>query len=403
MKPISIKLSTTQPTDIPLHAPIWRTGFRPFFLGGAAFAAIGMLVWNGAFRGAPLLAKTRLAPVDWHSHEMVFGYTLAVVAGFLLTAVRNWAGGRETARGPLLAALFALWVAARVLNAVSRLLPWIVPAAIDAAFGLAIAVVIARPILAARRPRDLGFAAWLVLMSVLAFLAHFAAARGIEGLARRTAILGVALVVLIIVVVAGRIVPNFTRFHMKVDVAPRPVLGWAAILSVAALPLLTFIKSPIPVGVAAFVAAGINLARLVTWQGHRAWRKPALFILHIAYAWLVVGLAMRGWFALFGGALPTTATHALTAGALGSLTLGMMAWVGLAHSGRPVVIAKTTVAAYALITAAALVRVFGANLFKAKYLMMIDAAGALWAAAFILYLITYAPILVSPAHGGGKD
>ncbi len=388
-------------TDLPV--PFLRTGFRPFFLGAAVHACLGILIWIAVLHGAPIL-KSRFAGSDWHSHEMVFGYALAVVAGFLLTAVRHWSGGRETASGGKLAAIFALWCAGRVAGAVSATVPWWLPALVDVAFPVSVAIAIARPLHAAKRYRDLGFALWLVAMGVLSGAAHLVAARGIERGATRISTLGVALTLLLIVIIAGRVVPNFTRFHLKrQDIRSFPALDWLSIIAVGAMPLLSILRLEKYLGAVAFLAAVANLLRLIFWKPWSAIKNPMLFVLHIAYLWLPIGFFLRGWYAIFGGATPSSATHALTVGALGTLTLGMMGWVGLAHTGRPVKSSPAMIVAYASITVAAIIRVTGPIIAPTRYIALLGWSGALWAAAFALYLYGYSRALMTPAAGGGKD
>lgn len=380
-----------------------RTGFRPFFFGAALHACFALVVWIGTLHGAPIL-RTRFTGSDWHSHEMVFGYTLAVVAGFLLTAVRNWSGGRETAKGSRLGILFAAWVAGRVTGAASATMPWWIPAVLDVAFPFAAGIVIAGPLWAARRRADLGFSVWFAAMGLLSGVAHVATARGVEGVTAHVSTLGVALTMLLIVVIAGRIIPNFTRFHLKIDtIRANPLLNWFSVLSVGSLPILSAIDAETALGIMAFVAAGTNLARLWTWKPWRALRSPMLLILHIAYLWLSIGFGLRGWYALVGGATPSSATHALTIGALGTLTLGMMGWVGLAHTGRPVKASRTMVFAYASITAAAFIRVVGPIALPAHYIALLGFSGTLWVAAFAAYLAAYTGPLFSPAANKGSD
>ncbi|MCL4236023.1 MAG: NnrS family protein [Deltaproteobacteria bacterium] len=386
-----------------LPVPFLRTGFRPFFFGAAVFACAGVLGWIGTLHGAPF-PKSRFSASEWHSHEMVFGYALAVVAGFFLTAVRHWSGGRETASGAKLAVIFALWCAGRLAGFASAALPWWIPAAFDLTFPVAVGVVIARPLHAAGRHRDLGFSAWLVAMGVLSGAAHVVAARGVEGGAGRISTLGLGLTLLLIVIIWGRVIPNFTRFHLKaVGIRSFPAIDWAAILGVGAVAVLAIAPWPTALGVAAIFAAIANLIRLTFWKPWRAAKSPMLFVLLIAYLWLPIGFFLRGWFALFGGATPSSATHALTIGALGTLTLGMMGWVGLAHTGRAVKSSPAMLFAYGSITIAAVIRVVGPMAMPTHYIALLGWSGVLWSAAFAAYLFGYSRALFSPAAKGGTD
>jgi uncharacterized protein involved in response to NO len=380
--------------------PLFALGFRPFFLA-AGVAGIGLVgVWIADYAGAVRL-QTTYGPVSWHGHEMVFGYTVAVVAGFLLTAVRNWTS-MQTPRGGALAALLCLWLAGRLVPLAGGVLPaWLV-AAVDIAFLPALAASLAVPLLGRRQWRNLPFVPILLVLAAANLLVHLDVLGVAPGRANTGLYLGVDLIVLLIAIIGGRVIPFFTERALP---GARPRV-WApveaiAIGSVVALALLGVLP-PMPLLAApvAAIAAAAHAARLWGWSDRGVLSVPLLWILHAGYAWLVVGFALEALSAA-GLARPQIALHAYTAGAIGALTLGMMARVSLGHTGRILGAAPPMVAAFALVNVAALLRVFAAwALPDDWYVTAIVAAGLAWAAAFALFVAVYAPILVRPRADG---
>jgi uncharacterized protein involved in response to NO len=380
----------------PEHAgfALGRKGFRPFFLLAGAFAVVIVPLWLAVLSG--LLTPGRyLDAFAWHSHEMVFGFTTAVIAGFLLTAVGNWTQ-RETVVGRPLVLLAALWLAGRV--ALLAPIPGALIAAIDLAFLPAFGVAIARPLLSTKNRRNyvmLGVvgALWLADLAV-----HLDALGLLPGLRRRGALLAVDVIVLLVVIVTGRIVPMFTKNATGVTtVRGEPRLDAIAIASVV---LVAAAEAAMPDHAATRALLGLaalaTAARAVPWATSKVLRVPLLWILHAGYAWVPVGFALRAL-----GAPAAVATHALTLGAIGSLTLGMMARVSLGHSGRPLAVGRPMTASFACLTLAALTRVGGALLVPASaYRATLFASGALWTLAFAIFLGVYAPILTSTRVDG---
>jgi uncharacterized protein involved in response to NO len=390
-----------EPTSAPQVLPIARKGFRPFFLLASAFACTMVPIWvlvvAGTLRPAPYFDAT-----SWHAHEMVFGFTVAVIAGFLLTAVGNWTQ-RETLVGPPLMALAGLWVAGRLVMAIPGLLPRGIPAAVDIAFLPVLLVVLARPLIAANNRRNyvlLGVLGSLVVTNV----AMHMAALGVlsPGTARTAALVAVDVVVAISLMITGRVMPMFTRNATgATDVRSIPVLDSLTMVGAAALTMIDAVQRESRVAaLTAGVVGALAVARAARWGTFRTGRIPLLWILHAGYAWLCLGLLLRAVAGLAGAIPETLATHALTVGAIGSLILGMMARVALGHTGRPLVAPRPMAAAFVLVTAAAIVRVFVPLLAPGAYLLALIEAAALWTAAFLLYLVAYAPILSSPRVDG---
>ncbi|MGQ0522494.1 MAG: NnrS family protein [Betaproteobacteria bacterium] len=375
--------------------PLWRLGFRPFYLLAAIYSGLSVSLWVAQHSG--WLPSAYLQGPLWHGHEMLFGFTLAVVAGFLLTAVRAWTGQPTPVGAPLMA-LAALWVAGRILV----LTPWPTAAAIvNAAFPLALATAIAIPLLRARNVRNYFFVGLLVLMSGLVAALHLALLGQAVLPPRLGLALGLDVMLFIMVVMGGRVIPMFTNNGVPGAGATRqPLLETVALGAVLALFVADLFQLPPPlVAALALLAAISHGARLALWRGWRTLGTPLVWILHAAYAWIVAHLALRaassmGWLA------ESFAIHALTVGAIGGLTLGMMTRTARGHTARPLVADGYEVACFVLIQFAALVRVFGGMAFPALYLSTMQLSGLLWAAAFGLYAVRYWPVLTRPRLDG---
>jgi uncharacterized protein involved in response to NO len=392
--------------DPPVHAarPRWAVagkGFRPFFLLAAAFAALFMPLWMACLRGA-LDPGVYLDPPYWHAHEMLFGFVVAVMAGFLLTAVGNWTQ-RATATGLPLLSLAALWVAGRAVIAFAALLPPAVVAAVDLAFIPALMAVIARPLVLSGNRRNFVMVALLGALFLANAAVHLDALGLLPGGRRTASLAAVDLVILVILVIAGRVFPMFTRNATGGDASirshrPLDVASLAAMASLVVLDVT--MHDAKATAVVAGVAGVMACARAVHWGALRSLRQPLLWVLHVGYAWIPVGLLLRAA-SSFTGAVPSSAsTHALTAGAIGVLTMGMMARVALGHTGRALSPSPAAVGAFWLVALAAVVRV-GAPLFgAAHYLGWLMVAGTMWTGAFALYLVAFAPALVSPRADG---
>lgn len=378
-----------------LH-PLWSLGFRPFFLLAALAAGLLLPMWGFYFAG-DLGVPTRLAPPIWHGHEMLFGFTAAVIGGFLLTAVPNWTG-IPAVKGGRLVALVTLWIAGRLAVCFGALLPaWLV-AAVDVAFFPAVILAIAPALVAANNRRNFGFPVVLLIFA-LANLAIHAAAMGYFPAGAEIGIkVAVGLVTLLMIVIGGRVIPGFTTNALGTP-SRRP--NWtdkAALYAAIAVLLLELLpQARLAQGLAAAAAAVLVALRMRGWQSLHTVRHPILWVLHLGYAWIAVGFAFKGFALLTEMVRWQDALHGLTAGAIGTLTLGMMSRVALGHTGRPLQVSPAITAAYVLITLATVIRLctpFAAALHPVQALTHV--AGALWAAAFIIYFAVYAPMLLAP-------
>lgn len=380
--------------------PILALGFRPFFLLAALFAAVAIPAWLAIYQGLADSVSV-LPPTVWHGHEMVFGFAIAVVAGFLLTAASNWTG-RRTATGLGLAALAALWLAGRIGLFVGALPAWLV-IAVDVAFLPALAIVLAIPLLATGNRRNVIFPVILLILALVNLSIHLGAVGVIDWDPSRGLRIAIDLILLMIGVLGGRVIPSFTKNALpQAPVSPNPKVGIAALASLALLALAdAAIGDPLVTGAVALVAGLVNALRMRGWGGLATIRHPILWILHVGYAWLAVGLVLRGVAELTDLILLDAGMHALTLGAVGSMIIGMMSRVALGHTGRPIIPAPLTVAAYWLVNAAALLRVlFALVMDDGLRMAALIASGALWSLAFLCFVIVYLPILSRPRADG---
>ncbi len=374
-------------------------GFRPFFLLGALVAALAVPVWlhmllHGMAPAGPFDA------LHWHAHEMIFGYLAAVIAGFLLTAVPNWTG-RLPLSGLPLAGLVLLWLAGRVTLLVVPSPIWAL--LLDGAFLIVLAAAVWREIIAGRNLRNLPVAVLISLFALANLLFHLvtwwpAAAGYGERLA-----LGVA--AMLIGLVGGRIVPSFTRNWMaRLGLEPLPVSFGRfdqATMVLTAVGLAGWIAVPAnaAVGIVLVIASILHIVRMARWRGHYAVREPIVLVLHLGYLWLAASLLLLGLSALVPGTVSaSTALHALSAGAVGTMTLAVMTRASLGHTGRAIVAGPATLAIYALVTLGAVMRV-AAPWAGEAYLPVLAASGLVWSGAFALFVIAYGPLLVRPGAG----
>ena len=380
--------------------PLAAKGFRPFFLAAATFAALLLPAWLAILGGA-LSPALYLDAVTWHAHELIFGFAVAVIAGFLLTAVGNWTG-RETLVGwPLLLAC-AVWGLGRAAMAAGGL-PRYVPALVDLAFLPLLVVALARPLVATRNRRNFVMVALLGALWTADLCIHLDALGMLPGARRRAMMFSVDVIVLLMVIVSGRVVPMFTKNATRLPwVRNVPWLDRAAI---AAMVLVTLVNVVLPATSLAGVAAGLTAllvaARAWHWGGRHVAREPLLWILHAGHAWIVIGLGLRAVAAFSARVPPSAAAHALTVGAIGALTLGMMVRVSLGHTGRRLAAPWPVTLSFAMLSLAALVRVFTPIIAPTAYRESLFVAGSLWTFAFALFVATHLPILTA-ARADGK-
>lgn len=378
-----------------------RGSFRPFFFLGASWAVIALALWMFALSGG-LILPSALEPLIWHRHEMLFGFVGAVIAGFLLTAIPNWTGRLPIAGWPL-AGLVGLWAGGRLAVLFSDWTGIVAAAIIDVGFYFVLAGLAAREVLAAKN-RNLPPVILVFLMGVANAADHAGAAQltldadvGIRA--------AIAIVVMLISLIGGRIIPSFTANWMKkqgmtLGLPTQPTRFDLGVLIATGAGLLAWIAAPNAgwVGFLLMVAGAAQLLRLSRWSGLRSAKDPLVFVLHLGYFWVPTGLLLLGGSIVETGIPRSAAIHALTAGAMPTMILAVMTRAILGHTGRQLTARPTTVLIYALITLGALLRVaspFG----LLDYSTGMELAALMWAAAFLVFLATYGPILFQPSLG----
>ncbi len=391
-------------TPLP-HVALFQLGFRPFFSGAALFGitAVGLWMANYVF-GSPATPPA-LPPVVWHGHEMVFGYAMAVVAGFLLTAVSNWTG-QPSLKGPSLAFTFILWLGARVAFYTPGNGLWLAAAA-DLAFLCALLYGVARPVLRVRQWKQTGILAKLMLM--LATSASFyAGALGYLAEGIRWGLYGgLYLILALVFMMARRVVPFFIERGVDEDFVPRN-RRWLDIASLVGVPIWAMFEIFLPeqtmaIRLLSLALFSMHALRLVDWHTPGIWRKPLLWSLFLGYGALVAGFGLR-LLSTWGEVSPSIALHAFTYGGIGMMTLGMMARVALGHTGRNVSSPPPAIRWFlALLAAGALSRVLLPLLDDAHYTLWVGLSQILWMLAFAHFTLIYLPILTRPRIDGRPD
>lgn len=379
---------------------LFSVPFRPFFLLAGGFAATAVPLWL-LVRAGQAAQPGQLAGSLWHGHEMVFGFALAVFAGFLLTAAQNWTG-RPTASGLPLAALALLWLAGRVLLLLPATPhPWLA-IVVDGLFLPAMAVLLLRPILLAGNRRNLLFPIAVLALAGLNVAIHLAALGRVDWDPSRLLQVALDLIALMMVIMGGRVIPAFTGNALPgAGVATwRPVDVAAIALTAAIVPVDLLGANGLLLGIVAAAAALANGLRMLPWRGWVSWRQPIVAVLHLAFLWLPIAFLLRAG-AAFDWLPPDAALHALGSGAIGLLTLAMMSRVALGHSGRKIIAAPLTVLAYGLILASGLLRVFAATGTGSE--LWLNLAGVAWTLGWLGFLVVYAPICAGSTDRPGHS
>lgn len=382
---------------------LFNYGFRPnFFLAGVA-AVLLVPLWAVSFV-AGISVGSGWPPTLWHAHEMLFGFIVCAIAGFILTAVPSWTGQKGFAGAPLIA-LAAVWLSARLLIASSVLWPPWLPAIVDSAFLPLLAALVMIPLLRSKS-RNTPLLAVLGALWLTNLVFHTALIRHDAPMARHSLIVGIDIVLLLMTVIGGRIVPAFTAAALRQPggesaIKSRTALTVASVTAMAAVIAtdILFADSRIA-GVVAGFAALAQIARLLQWRTLHTLRHPIVWILHLGYLWLPMGLALKAAALLGGYGIAAFWLHALTIGALTTMIVAVMTRAALGHTGRALVVHPLIAAAYVLLTAAALIRVFGLSLLRMTYPLVIVWAAIFWTMSFALFVGVYTPILWGPRADG---
>ena len=375
------------------HAILER-GFRPFFLLGAIYSVISLLIW-GCFYAGHITPPTLMGdPVSWHAHEMIYGYTMAIVAGFLLTAVANWTGGAP-ARQIHLASLCAIWIAGRIVINFNFGLPDIAIWIIDGAFIPALAISLSIPLLKSWNKRNFIF---IILLTIL-FICNIAFYISQE---REPLYIAILIITTMISLIGGRIIPAFTvaalrRSGVETFQTPQMKMDITALLSLALIIIHLAIlgNEGIILAVLGIISASIHILRMRHYHTLKIFNDPMVWILHAGFSWVIIGLILISLSAI--EIVPfSMALHALTAGAIGSMTLGMICRVALGHTGRELKANKLTALIFILIQITAILRVLGTYIFPEYTSLWIVSSALLWSLCFSIYILVYSAILWKP-------
>jgi len=373
---------------------LFSYGFRPFFLGATVWSAFAILLWLPQFLGEITLPTT-LGPLDWHIHEMLYGYVAAVVAGFLLTAIPNWTGRLPVTGWPL-AALAVVWLVGRSAIILSAWIGPAIAASLDVAFLVTLVAVALREVVAGKNWRNLRV---LVVLGVLIagnVVFHVELIR--SGVADYGVRIGIAALIGLIMLIGGRIIPSFTRNWLvrnRPERLPAPFSRFdVACLGTGALALVGWVIAPTHVvsGALLLIAGGLHLLRLGRWAGDRTISDRLVLILHLGYLFVPFGFILVGAAALWPAVVPASAgIHAWTAGAMGTMTLAVMTRATLGHTGRPLAASAATQTIYACVIVAALIRIVAAFI---PSMALLHLAAFAWEAAFVGFVIVYGPLLI---------
>jgi uncharacterized protein involved in response to NO len=386
-----------------MRSNLFAYGFRPSFLLAGIAAMLLVPLWAFSFITGRALGSS-WPPTLWHAHEMLFGFIASAMAGFLLTAVPSWTGEKGFAGRPLVL-LAGLWLASRVLIASSSLWPAVLIAAVDLAFLPALGVLVAWPLLRSRS-RNTPLLAVLGLFWLTDLIFQIALIRNNAPLALHALHVGIDIVLVLVTVIGGRIVPAFTSAALRPVGLDKAVHNSSALTALAIAGMVAVTLSDVfwpdsrLAGAIAGVTAMVQAGRLLQWVPWRTLRQPIVWVLHLSYAWLPVGLALKAVALWSGAAFAAFWLHALTIGALSTMILAVMTRASLGHTGRALKVDPVITLAYLLLTTAALVRVFGLGAFHLNYAVVILWSALFWTVAFALFVVVYAPILWGPRADG---
>jgi uncharacterized protein involved in response to NO len=391
-------------SQVPRGVAWLRLGFRPFFIGASFYAVIAVLVWSFLYAADSASVQVAFDPAIWHAHEMLFGYAMAVIAGFLLTAIKNWTG-HQTVRGPALFILFVSWLSARGLSFVGDDSATAVMAACDLLFMLLLFVAATLPVLKARQFAQAGILSKLFLMLVSNALFYLGVFGVVEQGVQWGLYSGLYMIIALLLVMARRVVPFFIEKGTNDGVIVRN-WRWVDNTSLVLLLLLWVVDvfteyrvAAAWIGAALFV---VHVVRMAGWYSSSLWSKPLLWVLYVAYAFIVLGFLLKAA-ELWSDLMPTLYLHAFAYGGIGVMTIGMMARVILGHTGRDVRSPPPVLAyVFALLVSGAVVRVILPLLDPELYPAWIATSQLIWVAAFLVFILVYTPMLLK-ARSDGRD
>ena len=392
----------SQPGD--LGPPILRLGFRPFFLAAGIFSIVSMAIWLANYVFSVEFAFSGIPPHLWHAHEMIFGYAMAVVAGFLLTAIKNWTGV-EVLRGKALGLLFILWLVARLMPLSGFIWPVTVLATIDVSFLFVLTVVCLRPVLKVKQYKQAGIISKLFLLMLCNLVYYLGLAGVISDGVQWGLYSALYMLMGLIFVMLRRVMPMFIKNGIDGDVALKN-RAWVDHSSMGLLVCLwisdVFTGHDGFTAVLAVLLTLLHSLRLYGWYTSKIWPKPLVWILVVAYAFLILGFALKA-LSIASGISPFLSVHAFTAGGVGLLTIGMMSRVSLGHTGRNVFEPPSIILwCFAVLLLSVIVRVLFPLFDTELYIYWVGISQALWITAFAIFVYVYAPMLLN-ARVDGRD
>ncbi|VAW41970.1 NnrS protein involved in response to NO, partial [hydrothermal vent metagenome] len=379
------------------NSALFSLGFRPFFLGATIFAFLVMSTWVLVYLfSSQNSIFSYYSATIWHAHEMVFAYSMAVIAGFLLTAIKNWTGV-QTVNGSMLMLLVGIWVIGRIAPFVVNI-PWLI-ALLDILFLPVLAAFIAIPLVQVGNKRNYFMIVFVLIIGMLNMLVHLDLLGVINNVANYAINTAFYLIIALIIVMAGRVFPMFSQN----GVASRYQVQRYSLIEKLVIPsylifmlCLIYIRIPVVVALASLFAAVVHGIRLRGWYNPQIWQVPLVWVLHVGYLFLIIGFLLSA-ISSYIPSLYFIALHAFSIGTLGVITLGMMARVSIGHTGRNLKFPpKVVKLIFLLMIAATIVRVIIPLFDIGIYQWTIIVSGLLWSLAFILFVWSYTKILVSP-------
>jgi uncharacterized protein involved in response to NO len=382
--------------------PVLRLGFRPFFLAAGVYAIISMAIWMADYIFSIGFSHAGIPPNLWHAHEMIFGYAMAVVAGFLLTAIKNWTGV-EVLRGKPLALLFSLWLLARLLPIIGLSVSMVLLAVIDVSFLFMLGLVCLRPVLKVKQYNQLGIISKIFLL-MLCNLVFYLGLLGIMNNGVKWGLYSALyMLIALIFVMLRRVMPMFIKNGVDGDVEIKN-RAWVDHTSLVLLVFIwisdVFTDYDNLTAVLAVILTLLHTVRLAGWYTNKIWSKSLVWILVVAYAFLILGFALKA-LSITAGVSPFLSVHAFTTGGIGLLTIGMMSRVSLGHTGRNVFEPPPAIFwSFAALLLGAIVRVMFPLFNMDLYVYWIGASQVLWMMAFVIFVYVYAPMLLSTRVDG---
>ena len=386
-------LNIDEPTQPQPQFSLFNLGFRPFFLLGAIFSLIAISIWGGFFFGH-IQFSPHGDPIWWHGHEMIFGFVIAIIAGFLLTAVQNWTG-QPGVKGKSLMILVLVWILPRILLLNKEWASLETVMVIDLAFAPLTALLMARSVLKVKQWRNFAFVPILLMLMLVNAVSYYGLLTNDPALTKTALHSAILLMVTVVALIGGRVIPFFTERATQWQRSPSIVwLEIATFISLIVLILAVLFQQPLVIQISAGIAGIILLIRWSRWGGIHTAGVPLLWSLHISYFFIPLGLLL-----IAGGSNFSAGLHAITLGGLGGMILAMMARVSLGHTGRKLTPPKIVTLAFALIILATLFRIL-AGLLSSYYLPLLEAAIACWVLSFTIFIYHYTPILLSARIDG---